>query len=244
MKKENYFLIVKNLKKTYWKKQILKWINFNMKKWEVLWYIWPNWAWKTTTIKILLGINNPDNWSEIIINWKNVQDIKKENIISYLPEKLNLPEYMKWSEYIKYIIDLSELNWIIKENDVIEKLELVKFPKEAFNNYIKTYSKWMQQRLWLMAILINPKNKLIILDEPVSGLDPLWQSEMIEIIKELKNKWKSIFITTHQMNEVEDLCDNVLFIENWKMKDYRSVKNALNEYWNMYNYYKTILKKE
>ena len=224
-------LTVKNLKKTYWKTHILKGINFSMDYGEVLGYIGPNGAWKTTTIKLLLGINEPDAWTEILIDGQTVHNIKKQNIISYLPEKLNLPEYMTWREYINYIINLSEINLLIDvEKSIADNIALTKFPEEFFDKLIKTYSKWMQQRLWLMSVLMNPNNKLIILDEPVSGLDPLWQDEMIQIIHTLKSQWKSIFITTHQMNEVEALCDNVLFIQGGEIKDSSNVSEIIKKY--------------
>ena len=237
-------LSVKNLHKTYWKTKVLNGIDFTMGHWEVLWYIWPNGAGKTTTIKILLWINEPDNGTEIKIDWHTVHNIKKMNVISYLPEKLNLPEYMTWREYIQHIINLSELQNIITNEDIENKLDLTKFPKISFNKTIKTYSKWMQQRLGLMAVLLNPNNKLVILDEPVSWLDPLWQDEMIEIIHTLKKQWKSIFITTHQMHEVEELCDNVIFVKDWKIKDQSNVKDMVKQYWNMIWYYKAIASKE
>lgn len=240
----NVLLDVKNLKKTYWKTEVLKWINFSMWYGEVLWYIWPNWAWKTTTIKLLLWINDPDNGSEIIIDWRNVHDVKKYNIISYLPEKLNLPEYMTWREYLNHIMELSELHWLINNDNIDYFIKLTKFPEVSFDKLIKTYSKWMQQRLWLMAVLINPNNKLVILDEPVSWLDPLWQSEMIDIIRTLKEQWKSIFITTHQMNEVEELCDNVIFVKGGLILNKSSVSDAINTYWNMIEYYKAIASQE
>jgi len=240
--KKQTLLKVENLKKTYWKENVLKWIDLNIKKGEVLWYIGPNGAGKTTTIKLLLGINKGDKGSTIEIDWKDVESIKNDNIISYLPEKINLPEYMTGREYLNYIIELAELKDKVKEEDIERIIKLVKFPIDFFDKKIKTYSKWMQQRLGLAAVLLNPNNKLIILDEPVSWLDPLWQDEMIEIIKKLKKEWKTIFITTHQMNEVEELCDSVVFVNKWKIIDKCSVKDAMKKHWNMINYYKNIMK--
>jgi len=240
MKKDNILLEVKNLHKTYWKEKVLNWIDFTMWYWEVLGYIWPNGAWKTTTIKILLWINEADNGSNIKIEGKDVDTIKKDNIISYLPEKINLPEYMSWKEYLNYIIELSDLKTKVNENKILETINLVKFPLDYFNKKIKTYSKWMQQRLWLASILLNPNNRLIILDEPVSWLDPIWQDEMIEIIDNLKKQWKSIFITTHELNEVERLCDTVCFVKKWKIENKDSLKNILEKYNSLIEYYKTF----
>lgn len=233
-------LEVKNLRKTYWKtNQILKWINFSMDEWEVLWYIGPNGAWKTTTIKLLLWINKPDAWSTILINGKDVDTVKNDNIISYLPEKLNIYWYMTGREYLEKIII-----WLdnIEDNKINEKIEkyikLTKFPIESFDKKISTYSKWMQQKIWLIGVLINDNNKLIILDEPVSGLDPIAQDDMINLLKNIKSEGKSIFITTHHMNEVELLCDNVCFVKNGVIKNKESVKEILKNYWSIIEYYK------
>jgi len=240
MKNNNILLNVKNLHKTYWKEKVLNGIDFTMWYWEVLGYIWPNWAWKTTTIKILLWINEADEGSIIKIEDKDVHTIKKDNIISYLPEKINLPEYMSWKEYLNYIIELSDLKNKINEKKIEEIINLVKFPLDYFNKKIKTYSKWMQQRLWLASILLNPNNKLIILDEPVSWLDPIGQDEMIEIIDNLKKQGKSIFITTHELNEVERLCDTVCFVKKWKIENKDSLDNILKKYNSLIEYYKTF----
>lgn len=234
------YVSVKNLNKHYWKSHILKNLTFSLNKWECLWFIWHNWAGKTTTIKILNWVNEPDKWSEIYINNMSIKDFKNENKVSYLPEKVNFQEYLTGMEFIKYIISLNELEWKISQKDIDIALEKSKFPMNAINNKIKTYSKGMQQRLWLASILVNPNNELIILDEPVSWLDPVGQEEMIEIILSLKEDWKTIFLTTHQMIEVERLCDNIIFLEKWEIKDYTTVNEAMKEYWNLTEYYKQL----
>lgn len=232
------YIKVKNLNKHYWKLSILNNIDFTINKWECLWFIWHNGAWKTTTIKILIWVNEPDNGSIITINNKSIKEFKNENKVSYLPEKVNFPDYLTWKEFINFIISLNELEWKITEKDIQEKLNIVKFPMEYIDKKIKTYSKGMQQRIGLAWILINPNNELIVLDEPVSWLDPIWQEEMIEIINFLKESWKTIFITTHQMSEVEALCDSIIFLEKWKIKNKTTVKEALKEFKNLTEYYK------
>lgn len=234
---EEHYVIVRNLNKHYWKNHILKDINFEIKRWECLWFIGHNGAWKTTTIKILIWVNKPDKWTSITINGINIETFKNKNKVSYLPEKVNFQEYLTGREFLDYIISLNELEGKVSEEKIKEILKTVKFPENYINKRIKTYSKGMQQRIWLAWILLNENNELIVLDEPVSWLDPIWQNEMVELIKILKDKGKTIFITTHQLSEVEELCDTIILLKDWVIKDKRAVKDVYKNYNSLIDYY-------
>ena len=212
-------LEIKNIHKTFSmhlkKTNVLNWINLTLKEWEVFGFLWPNGAWKTTTMKIILDFIKPTKW-EVFIFWKklyNNRDILKK--IWYAPEQAYYYQHLTWEEFLFF---MWRLYWLKKKDlkilvDIyLDKLWL-SFAKKK---YIKTYSKWMKQRLWLASCIIHSP-KLVFFDEPMSGLDPLGRNLVKNIIIELKNKWTTIFFNTHILSDVEDVADSFAIINKWKI---------------------------
>lgn len=200
-----------NLKKT----QVLKWVNLSIDKWDVFWFLWPNWSWKTTTLKCILWFLKPTSW-DIKIFWKDpLKDPEIFKKIWYAPENTYFYDHLNWMEFLIFMWELSwlskqesELNWL----DLLDKLWL----NFAKNKLVKSYSKWMRQRLWLAASLINNPD-LIFWDEPMSWLDPLWRILVKDLMKELKNKWKTLFFNTHILSDVQEIANKFGIIYNWKI---------------------------
>lgn len=234
----NNWLSVQHLNKTIWGKIILNDVSFDIDKWTSVWFIWNNWAWKTTTIKMLAGINEPDSWT-ILFDGKDVFKMRNENTVWYLPEKTYFPTYLTWVEFIKVMCELNEITFDQDfVNALFEELGLL----EASTEKIKGYSKWMMQRLWFVSLLINPKIEYLFLDEPMSGLDHVGQIETIEIIKKLKARGLTVMTTSHHMNEIEEICDEIIFIKKWQIIDRRSVLSILKEFWTLKDYYLSMSK--
>lgn len=234
MKKDNNtfdWLSIKNVSLTIKWRKILDELTFSLPKWTSLWFIGDNWAWKTTTIKILAGINEPDS-GKIYYNWLSVFETKGWNTVWFLPEKTYFPQYMTGREFINVI---AELQWI-KEFDIESLFSELKI-LHAIDKKIETYSKGMMQRLWFVSLLINDKMEYLLLDEPMSGLDHVWQMDTIDIILKLKEKGITILITSHHMNEIEVICDKIAFIRQWKIIDESSVEDILNKYPTLKDYY-------
>lgn len=213
-----------------WKK-ILDDLTFSLPKGTSLGFIWDNGAWKTTTIKILAWINEPDS-GNIYYNGLSVFETKGWNKVGFLPEKTYFPQYMTWREFINVI---AELQWI-KDFDIEGLFSELKI-LHAIDKKIETYSKWMMQRLWFVSLLINDKMEYLLLDEPMSGLDHVWQMDTIDIILKLKKRGITILITSHHMNEIEVICDKIAFIRQWKIIDESTVKDILSEYPSLKDYY-------
>lgn len=227
------WLEVKNLKKQIWDNIILKNISFSIKKWKSVWFIWDNGAWKTTTIKILAWINKPDFW-EILFDWKSVFEMTKNNKVWYLPEEAYFPNYLTGREFINFICNLNNIK--INEKELINIFKELKLD-EAIDKKIKEYSKWMMQRLWFISLIVSKKNEYLFLDEPMSWLDHVWQIETINIIKLLKNKWITIILTSHHMNEIEAICDEIIFIKKWEILEHKNVKDILKNFKTLKDYY-------
>lgn len=228
-------LEVKNLKKTFKlnfkKTEVLKWVDLKLNSWEVFWFIWPNGAGKTTTVKTILDFIKPSEW-EIYIFWKKLSEDR--NILSkiwFAPEQAYYYEHLTWSEFLHFMWSLSQVsNKELKEKvpNILKKVWL----EFAGKKYIKTYSKWMKQRLWIWASIIHSP-KLVFFDEPMSWLDPLGRNLVKNIIKELKQEWTTVFFNTHILSDVQELADNFAIINKWKIiynGDVKKVTWSLEEF--------------
>lgn len=184
-----------------------------MKKGEIYGFLGPNGAGKTTMIKILTGLIKPD-YGEVkifgkIFNGKNTE-IKKR--IGVIFETNNFYEKMTGYEYLKFFSNLYELNNIQNIYKLLKKVGI--FSKK--NEFISTYSNGMKKRLsWARCLLHDPE--LLILDEPISGLDPHGIKEMRDIIVEQNQFGKTIFISSHILSEIEKTCNRIGIIDNGEL---------------------------
>ena len=181
-------------------------LSLDVAKGEVFGYIGPNGAGKSTTIKLMLDLIRPDSGS-ITINSLSTADVDSRTMVGYLPENPYLYEYLSASEYLAFAARLSGLGTEVmaeRRGLLLEKLKL----SQAAKRRISTYSKGMQQRTAIAAALIHDP-ELVILDEPMSGLDPLGRKLIFDLIGELKGQGKTIFISSHVLTDIERLCDRV-----------------------------------
>jgi len=174
----------------------------------------PNGAGKTTLIKLLLGITFPDSGSARILN-ENISNIKVKRKVGYLPENHKYPPYLTGGQTLKFFGQLSGLDGNPLEKKIDELLELMNLTRWK-KSKIKTYSKGMMQRLGLAQALINDP-ELIFLDEPTDGVDPIGRKEIRDVLVELKNRQKTIFLNSHILSEVELITDNVGILNKGKL---------------------------
>ncbi len=206
---------VKNLKKYYSKTKAVDDISFNVKKGEIIGFLGPNGAGKTTTIRCMMDFIKPDSGSIEIFGFDSKEDserIKKD--IGYLSGELNL--YTEWTgrEHIKFLKGLRKNSKF--DNKLIEKLNFNP------NVKVKSLSTGNKQKLALIiAIIHNPK--LLILDEPTTGLDPLLQDIIYDVLKKKAREGVSIFMSSHNLSEVERVCDKVLILKQGKIVDKESI---------------------
>jgi len=173
---------------------------------EVFGCIGPNGAGKSTTIKMMLDLIRPDCGSITINSLSSSDEISRAKI-GYLPENPYLYDFLTAHEYLAYSGNLSGLSSkIVAERSglLLEKLKL----SQAAHRRISSYSKGMQQRTAIAAALIHDPN-LVVLDEPMSGLDPLGRKLVFDLIAELKQQGKTVFISSHVLTDIERLCDRV-----------------------------------
>ncbi len=210
---------VKNLKKSYRhgfllkKKEALKGVSFTVEKGDITGFLGPNGAGKTTTIKSIVGVIYPDEGEVLLYGRKLDKEAKRK--LGYLPEAPYFYNYLTGRELLHYFG-----RFFFKSRKTIrertqEVLRLVGLEKAA-DHKLKTYSKGMLQRIGLaQALLHDPE--IIILDEPMSGLDPVGRKEFKDIIFSLKERGKTVFFSSHILQDVEMICDKVLIIFNGRI---------------------------
>lgn len=205
-------LKVENLVKDYTtgfmrkKVRVLKGVSFSVAEGEIFGFVGPNGAGKTTTFKVVLGFVPPTGGSvELMGKPLGDADVKKQ--IGYLPENPYFYDYLTGEELLRYMGELHGLNGGGLTNRIDELLQKVKMT-HARKVQLRKYSKGMLQRIGVAQVLINDP-EFLILDEPMSGLDPIGQREIKELILEEKKKGKTILLSSHMLSDVEALCDRV-----------------------------------
>ncbi len=217
---------VKNLKKSYPGKLAVDNVSFSLQSNEILGVIGPNGAGKSTTIKTILDFLKPDSGEISVFGTKMNESLK--NKIGYMPEEKGLYKKYKVTYLITYLAMLKGMD----KGRALKRAEeflLQTGMYEDRNKKIEELSKGMAQMIQLIITIIHDPD-LIILDEPFSGLDPVNTSLLKKIIMELRSKGKAIILCTHQMNEVEELCDRILMINKGSVVLYGNLKEIRSEY--------------
>ena len=207
-------LTVKKLNKTIKGKQILNDVSFEVEAWEIYWFLWPNWAWKTTTMKCIMEFVDY-NSGEIKVFWTKWLKQKDKKDIGFMPENTYLYKHLKTKEFLEFNWKFFGLSWKKLDNRIEYLLEKV-WLEDAKDKYLKEFSKWMLQRIGLAQAIIN-KPKLVFLDEPMSGLDPIGRKMVKDLIYDLKRSWTTVFFNTHILSDVESICDRVSIIHHWNL---------------------------
>ncbi|MEH7443282.1 ABC transporter ATP-binding protein [Bacillus sp. JJ1122] len=213
---------IKGLSQSYKNKQVLKDINLSIERNEYCALVGRNGAGKSTLIRSILGLQPVKNGEITLGGYSNKKgDWKK--IVSYLPEKFHLYPHLTGEENMRFFASLGSRE--IDEKKMEENLKLVSLWEDR-QNQVKGYSKGMLQRLGLCVMLYYDTD-ILILDEPTSGLDPLGREEILQILKSLTGK--TIFMASHHMDEIKQICTHVAFLEDGRMNKY-TVDEFLNEH--------------
>lgn len=214
---------VKNISKMYGAQKALDNVSFSVNKGEIVGFLGPNGAGKSTLMKILTTYITSDEGTALVNNF-DVSDAKKEvqKIVGYLPEHnpLYLDLYVR--EYLAFNADVYK----VSKNRIQEVIELTGLTPESYKK-IGQLSKGYRQRVGLAtALLHNPE--VLILDEPTTGLDPNQLVEIRDLIKNI-GKDKTVFLSTHIMQEVEAICDRVIIINKGKIVTDKKLEKLISD---------------
>ena len=219
---------VSRISKSFSSALVVDSISFDVRQGEILGLIGPNGAGKTTTIRMIMDIIKPDS-GEICVLGERLSAITKKRI-GYLPEERGLYRKLKVIDSLIYLASLKGIASHDARNRAEELLKRIDMLAHK-NKKIEELSRGMGQFIQFLASIIhNPQ--LVILDEPFAGLDPVNTEILKEIILELRNEGKAIILSTHRMNEVEELCDRIFMMNRGQNVLYGELAEVKSKYRN------------
>ena len=196
-------------------------LDLHVEEGEIFGFLGPNGAGKTTTIKMLLGIIYPTSGEGYVLG-REIGDMDVHRVISYLPERPYYYEHMTGMELLRFYDSLFGNNDKAKCQRLLERVNLAADASKT----ISQYSKGMQQRVGLAQSLLNDP-KLLFLDEPTGGLDPIAHTEIRDLILNFREEGRTVFISSHELSEVERICDRVAIIHRGKIRRQGSLSELL-----------------
>lgn len=200
---------INHLVKNYGRIEALKGVDLRVKEGEIFGLLGQNGAGKTTMVKILLGITHSSGGEARLLNEPaGTTAVRKR--VGYLPEDHRFPEYHTAASLLRFYGTLYEMPGNLRKQRSEEMLDIVELTGRE-NSKIRTYSKGMKQRLGIaQALFHNPD--LIFLDEPTDGVDPVGRRQIRDIMMKLKKRGVTIFLNSHLLGEVEQICDRVAIL--------------------------------
>ena len=222
-------LEIKNFSKSYLKgKKAVDNVNLTIQDGEIFGFIGHNGAGKTTTIKSIVGILKVEE-GDILINGVSIIKNPKEckELMAYVPDNPDIYENLTGIQYLNFISDVYKISKKDREERIKEYADLFQLTS-ALGDLISSYSHGMKQKLVIISALIH-KPKILILDEPFVGLDPVASHKVKEIMREMCNEGASIFFSTHVLEVAEKLCDKVAIIKNGQIVANGDVKDIIGD---------------
>jgi ABC-2 type transport system ATP-binding protein len=220
----------RNLTKVYrdfWGRQkvrALKALDLEVRRGEVFGLLGPNGSGKTTTIKLLLGLLFPTSGQALVFD-RDATEVTKNERIGYLPEESYLYRFLNAEETLDFYGRLFNMSRAERRQRTFDLIEMVGLTW-ARKRPLKEYSKGMVRRIGLAQALINDP-KLILLDEPTTGLDPIGTREMKDLILKLRDEGKTVLMCSHLLADVQDVCDRIAILFQGELKELGRVDNLL-----------------
>lgn len=220
----------RNLSKIYrdfWgrkKVHALKSLDIEVRRGEIFGLLGPNGSGKSTTIKLILGLLFPTSGRVLVFD-KDATETSKNERIGYLPEESYLYKFLTAEETLDFYGRLFNMSGAQRKKRVDELIKLVGL-QGAKHRQLREYSKGMTRRVGLAQALINDPD-LILLDEPTTGLDPIGTREMKDLILALRDQGKTVLLCSHQLADVQDVCDRVAILHQGELKELGRVSDLL-----------------
>ncbi|MCV2231847.1 ABC transporter ATP-binding protein [Acholeplasma manati] len=211
---------IKNLTKSYGQTQALKNVNLDLTSGKIIGLLGPNGSGKTTLIKILTGLLQQYEGS-VTIDGKLLGPETKA-IVSYLPDQLYFDSWMKINDLKNYFMDMYEDFSPVRFNELIYQFQI------PSRDLIRKLSKGNQEKLQL-ALVLSRDAKLYIFDEPIGGVDPALREIILETIMNYRNSDATILLSTHQIYDVEDLFDEVIFLKQGEVMLHQNLDELIME---------------
>jgi ABC-2 type transport system ATP-binding protein len=203
-----------NLSKRFGHTVALAGLSMTVPRGEVFGFLGPNGAGKTTSVKLLLGLLKPTSGEAWLLG-RPIGDLQTRRRIGYLPELFRYQGWLSAHEVLALHCELAPLPRASWKDEITSALETVGLTERA-KDRVSTFSKGMQQRLGLAAALVG-EPELVFLDEPTSALDPVGRHDVREIIRGLASRGTAVFLNSHLLSEVEQVCDRVAVVDHGRV---------------------------
>lgn len=219
---------INNLTKDFGNNKGIFDLSFSLKQGEVVGFLGSNGAGKTTTIRHLMGFIKADNGSAKILNmdcFKNAYSVQEK--IGYLPGEIAFMDNMTGAEFIHFMADMKNIT------DLQYARELIAYFDIDTKIKIKKMSKGMKQKIGLIIAFMQD-TPILILDEPTTGLDPLMQTKFVDLIKKEKAKGKTILMSSHIFEEIENTCERIVMIKDGRLvadENINAMRNKMNKHY-------------
>jgi ABC-2 type transport system ATP-binding protein len=216
----------RNLRKEYGAKVAVESLTITVRQGEVFGFLGPNGAGKSTTMKMLMGLVFPTG-GEMALLGRPIGDVTVKRRVGFLPEQFRFHEWMQAWEFLDFHGQLYGMSARERKRRIPEALELVGLEREG-KNRLRTFSKGMLQRIGLaQAVMNNPA--LVFLDEPTSALDPVGRREVRDIIGRFRSEGMTVFLNSHILAEVEQVCDRCAIINHGRVARMGTMAELLAE---------------
>lgn len=202
----------------------LKALDIEVKKGEIFGLLGPNGSGKSTTIKLIQGLLFPTSGRAFVFG-KDARDVSKNERIGYLPEESYLYKFLNAEETLDFYGRLFDMPSKTRRARTDQLIKMVGLDK-ARRRQLREYSKGMTRRIGLAQALINEPD-LLILDEPTTGLDPIGSREMKDLILRLRDEGKTILMCSHQLADVQDVCDRIAILHQGELRELGRVESLL-----------------
>lgn len=202
----------------------LKSLDLEVRRGEIFGLLGPNGSGKSTTIKLMLGLLFPTA-GRVFVFGKEASDVTKNERIGYLPEESYLYKFLNAEETLDFYGRLFDMSAEVRRERTEQLIQMVGLQR-ARRRQLKEYSKGMTRRIGLAQALIN-EPEFLVLDEPTTGLDPIGTREMKDLILRLREQGKTILLCSHQLADVQDVCDRVAILHQGELKELGRVDSLL-----------------
>jgi ABC-2 type transport system ATP-binding protein len=207
-----------NLTHRYGDFTAVKDVNLTIYEGEIFGFLGPNGAGKTTTIRMLLDFIRPDEGSAKLFGMDSVeQSVEIRKRVGFLPAELALWENQTGKQYIKWLSSIHNKDLMPEAKRLAERLQF------DLNRKLSGMSTGMKRKIGIIAAMAH-KPPLLILDEPTNGLDPLMQAEFHRLMREVRQEGRTVFLSSHMLTEVEEICDRVAIIRDGEIQAVETIE--------------------
>ncbi len=200
-------------------------LNLEIERGEIFGYLGPNGSGKTTTFKLLLGLIFPTSGTAWVLG-KSIREVRFKREVGFLPEQPYFYDYLTGEEFLNFYAQLFQFDRKTRKRKVQSLLETVGL-EESASVQLRKFSRGMLQRIGIAQALINDP-ELVILDEPLSGLDPIGRKEIRNIILDLGGQGRTVVFSSHVLSDVEAICDRVAILMQGKLQRVERLDAFLN----------------